>query len=133
MVIQVVTLIVKPELLNTFLIEANANANASRNEPGVIQFDFLQDIDDPYQFMLYEVYRSLEDIESHRQTAHFKHWTKYGIPLLLNDRIRKVYKDINSRFTPIPSPKLVERNRAFRVKLCLSQPKNTQESPCQRF
>ena len=99
MVIQVVTLIVKPELLNTFLIEANANANASRNEPGVIQFDFLQDIDDPYQFMLYEVYRSLEDIESHRQTAHFKHWTKYGIPLLLNDRIRKVYKDINSRFT----------------------------------
>ncbi len=47
MYVQVVYLEVQPELLDTFLAEATANAIESRKEPGIERFDLLQQADAP--------------------------------------------------------------------------------------
>lgn len=91
MVVQVVYLEAKPELLDTFLAEATANAAESRKEPGVERFDLLQQADNPQRFMLYEVYRAESDLESHRQTPHFKRWLEKGVPTLTGERVKVFY------------------------------------------
>lgn len=92
MYVQVVYLEVQPELLDTFLAEATANAIESRKEPGVERFDLLQQADTPHRFMLYEVYRAESDLEAHRQTPHFKRWLGKGVPTLTGERVRVIYK-----------------------------------------
>lgn len=94
MYIQVVYLEVHPEKLNTFMTEAAANARASLAEPGVVRFDFLQQTDAPTKFMLYEVYRSADDLEAHRHTEHFKRWAEKGVPTLIGERVRMIYRNI---------------------------------------
>ena len=84
----------KPDQLTEFLTEVLNNVRSSQKETGVIQFDLLQQHDSPNKFMLYEVYGSMEDIESHKQTTHFKRWVSHGIPLLSSERIRTLYKKV---------------------------------------
>jgi autoinducer 2-degrading protein len=94
MLIQIVFLTVKPDNLDTFLVEACANARESLKEPGVLRFDVLQQSDFPDRFLLYEVYDGSEALEAHRQTAHFKRWQDVGVPLLAGSRERVLYKPI---------------------------------------
>ncbi len=91
MIVQVVTLEVKPDRRDEFLIEAISNVRSSQKETGVVQFELLQEFDSPNKFMLYEVYQSGEDINTHRETPHYNRWVECGIPLLLGERIRTVY------------------------------------------
>ena len=91
MLIQVVHLEAQPEQLETFLAEATANLQASRQEEGVLQFDLLQQNDFPTRFLLYEVYRDEAALEAHRQTAHFQRWLAKGVPLLAGERVRVLY------------------------------------------
>jgi hypothetical protein len=51
MIVQVVYLEAKAESLENFIKEAAANAEKSRQEAGVIQFDLLQHGDEPTKFM----------------------------------------------------------------------------------
>jgi quinol monooxygenase YgiN len=98
MIAQVVYLEVQPELLAPLLLEAAANAQASLQEPGVVQFDVLQQVDDPLKFMLYEVYRCAEDLEAHRNTPHFKRWSEVGVPMLNGERTRVLYQTVDKAF-----------------------------------
>lgn len=95
MYIQVVYLEVQPELLETFLAEATANAVESRKEPGVACFDVLQQADNPHRFMLYEVYHAESDLEAHRQTPHFQRWREKGAPTLSGERVRVIYRMVS--------------------------------------
>ena len=47
------------------------NAEASRAEPGCLEFSVYQEIDDPRAFLLYERYTSEEAFQAHRRTPHF--------------------------------------------------------------
>ena len=94
MFIQVVYLEAQPDKLDTFLAEATVNARASLTEPGVVRFDFLQQADTPTKFMLYEVYRSSNDLEAHKETDHFKRWVEKGVPTLIGERIRVIYNNL---------------------------------------
>jgi autoinducer 2-degrading protein len=96
MLIQIVHRNVKPENLDTFLIEVCANARESLNEPGVRRFDVLQHTVFPERFMLYEVYENTEALEAHRNTPHFKRWQDDGVPLLAAPRDRVLYNPIFS-------------------------------------
>jgi (4S)-4-hydroxy-5-phosphonooxypentane-2,3-dione isomerase len=92
MIAQVVTLQIQPDKLDIFLAEIMSNVRASREEPGVAQFELLQQADDAFRFMLYEVYLDENALEAHRQTTHFKHWVEFGVPLLAGERKRTIYK-----------------------------------------
>jgi autoinducer 2-degrading protein len=93
-IIQVVHLEVQPDKLEEFLAEALPNVQASRTEPGVEQFDLLQQIESPQRFLLYEAYRDMPALEAHRSTPHFQRWLEKGVPLLVGNRIRVLYSRV---------------------------------------
>ncbi len=74
MYVTLVELHIKEADLERFLTAVKRNHEASVREPGNLRFDVLQRQDDPTRFLLYEAYRSREDAEAHRATAHFKAW-----------------------------------------------------------
>ena len=65
---------VKPDQVQAFLAATLANAQASRNEPGIARFDVLQQADDPTCFALSEAYRTPEAPEAHKRTPHYATW-----------------------------------------------------------
>jgi autoinducer 2-degrading protein len=65
---------VKPEHVDDFIAATAANHAASVQETGNRRFDVLQSPDDPCRFILYEAYRSAEDANAHKQTAHYLTW-----------------------------------------------------------
>jgi autoinducer 2-degrading protein len=65
---------VKPDHTESFKTASIENAQHSRQEPGVAQFDVLQQQDDPARFLLVEVYRTKEDAARHKETDHYKKW-----------------------------------------------------------
>ena len=70
------------------------NGKAAREtEPGCLQFDIIEDPDNPAQVRFYEVYRDAAAFEAHQQTAHFKEWLANGVPLL-KTRKRFTFKRI---------------------------------------
>ncbi len=69
-----VSIHVKPEHIEPFRAASLENARHSRQEPGVISFDLLQQKDDPARFLLVEVYHAPGGHASHRETEHFKRW-----------------------------------------------------------
>ncbi len=74
MLVLFVYLHVKPECVDAFRLATTENARASRLEPGVVRFDFLQETDDPTRFTLVEVYRGRDAHAQHRETPHYKKW-----------------------------------------------------------
>jgi quinol monooxygenase YgiN len=50
------------------------NAANSLLEPGISQFDVIQQEDDPTHFVLVEVYTKADAPERHKETAHYKRW-----------------------------------------------------------
>lgn len=65
---------VVPEHVAEFLEATRANAAASRQEPGVLRFDVVQDRDDPAHVVLVEVYRDDAAAAAHKETAHYAVW-----------------------------------------------------------
>jgi quinol monooxygenase YgiN len=94
LITQLVYLAVSPENLDALVREAVENARQSRMEAGVLRFEVLQQVDNPTQLVLYEVYDSTEALEAHRQTSHFKRWQEKALPLLSKPRDRTLYQVI---------------------------------------
>jgi quinol monooxygenase YgiN len=46
--------------------------NPTRSEPGCINYDVHQAADDKSQFMFYENWKSMDDLEKHREMPHMK-------------------------------------------------------------
>lgn len=65
---------VKPECVEDFKKASIENARQSRKEPGIAQFDVLQQKDESAKFVLVEVYRSQEDTVRHKETEHYANW-----------------------------------------------------------
>ena len=94
MVILIVNLKVKPENLDAFRQATLENARNSAQEPGVVQFDFLQHSEDPTRFALYEVYRDAEAPAKHRETAHYQAWLAKVPDMLAEPRTRTLYSNL---------------------------------------
>ncbi|HEX7653131.1 MAG TPA: antibiotic biosynthesis monooxygenase [Verrucomicrobiae bacterium] len=65
---------VKSDCLAAFQAATEANARASRLEPGVLKFDVLQQADDPARFILVEIYRDAAAQAAHKETPHYPVW-----------------------------------------------------------
>jgi quinol monooxygenase YgiN len=72
------------------------NAEASRDEPGCLEFSVYQRQDEPRRFLLYERYESEEAFQAHRQAPHFKAIIEQQVVRLLDERTW-------SRMVPEPS------------------------------
>jgi quinol monooxygenase YgiN len=62
------------------------NAEASRTEPGCLEFTVYQEIDDRRVILLYERYTDEDAFQAHRQTPHFKEIIEQQVVPLLDER-----------------------------------------------
>lgn len=77
---------VKPECRDAFLAASLENARDTRQEPGNVRFDVLQQADDPDRFLLYEVYRDEEGMKAHKQALHYARWAESVLPWMAEPR-----------------------------------------------
>lgn len=74
MIVTTALLHIKPERIDDFKAACLANAAKSRQEPGITQFDLLQQQDDPTRFMLFEVYADADAVAAHKTTEQYFTW-----------------------------------------------------------
>ena len=77
---------VVPDALGAFLVATEANAVASRTEPGVVRFDAIQDRSDPSHIILVEIYRDDAAAAAHKETAHYQTWRDTVAPMMARPR-----------------------------------------------
>jgi len=65
---------------------------ATRAEPGTLEFTCYRQLDDPRTYVLIERYRSREDFLEHRQTDHFKELVQEYIAPRLDARVWREYR-----------------------------------------
>jgi (4S)-4-hydroxy-5-phosphonooxypentane-2,3-dione isomerase len=86
---------VKPEWVEAFQQATVANAQESRREPGIAQFDCLQQQEAPTRFVLVEAYRDADAPAQHRQTRHYQVWRDAVAPMMAEPRA-------SVKYTPVP-------------------------------
>ncbi|MFG1689648.1 putative quinol monooxygenase [Nonomuraea sp. NPDC049269] len=75
MFVVIVHLRVRPGHLAAFLDGIEANARATRREPGRLRFDVLRGHEDSHRFTLYEIYRGEAAFTvEHRSAPHYPAW-----------------------------------------------------------
>jgi (4S)-4-hydroxy-5-phosphonooxypentane-2,3-dione isomerase len=95
MLILIVNLHVKPECLEAFREATMENARHSRQEPGIVRFDFLEQSDDSTRFALVEVYRDADAPVRHRETAHYNTWVQKVPDMLVEPRTRTFFSNVS--------------------------------------
>ena len=63
------------------------NAEASRAEPGCLEFSVYRATDDPRRFLLYERYTDENAFQAHRRTEHFARIIEQQVVPLLQERV----------------------------------------------
>jgi quinol monooxygenase YgiN len=86
-----VDIAVVPEHLDAFLAATEANAGASRHEPGILRFDVLTDRTDPAHVVLVEVYVDEAAAAAHKETAHYATWRDTVAPMMARPRVGTRY------------------------------------------
>ena len=83
---------VKPERVEEFVAAIRRNHEGSVREPGNLRFDVLQSAEDPTRFVIYEVFRSAEDVAAHKKTAHYLAWREEVEGWMASPREGKTYR-----------------------------------------
>lgn len=63
-----------------------ALAQASREEPGNLRYEYFQGVENPSRIVILETYRTSADFDAHRQTPHFQQIGAGSILPLLQSR-----------------------------------------------
>ncbi len=85
---------VKPEFLEAFKAATLVNARASVQEPGIVRFDVVQQVDDPAHFVLVEVYRDAEANSAHKGTSHYAVWRDTVAGMMAEPRVGVKYSNL---------------------------------------
>ncbi len=85
---------VKPERVTDFIEATRANHAGSVAEPGNLRFDVLQSAQDPTRFVLYEVFRTAEDVAAHKSTRHYLAWREAVKDWMASPRTGESYRVI---------------------------------------
>ncbi|RUT28859.1 autoinducer-2 (AI-2) modifying protein LsrG [Arsenicitalea aurantiaca] len=98
MLIQMVSITVKPGHLEEFLDAFRVNYEGTRKEPGNLRFDVLRDPEDDHKFVVYEVFRSPEALEAHRGTPHYSECVSRIDPIIEGPRTKQYYRPVMAEF-----------------------------------
>jgi autoinducer 2-degrading protein len=90
-----VDIAVVPEQVAAFHAATQANASASRDEPGVVRFDVLSDREDPSHGVLVEIYRDESAAAAHKDTAHYQQWRDTVAPMMARPRQATRYVNVS--------------------------------------
>ena len=89
-----VFVLVKPDQVEAFKAATIENARSSVQEQGIARFDFVESADDPKRFVLVEVYRTPEDANKHKETAHYQQWRDTVAEMMAEPRSGVKYANI---------------------------------------
>ncbi|UNK38267.1 antibiotic biosynthesis monooxygenase [Shinella sp. H4-D48] len=92
MLIQMVSINVKPGHAAEFLEAFRINYEGTRQEPGNVRFDVLRNPEDENSFTIYEVFTSPEAVDEHRKTAHYQECVRRIDPILSGPRTKTFYQ-----------------------------------------
>ena len=82
MFLVLVTLMVKPEFLDAFLVATLEMAHESLKEMGTRRFEVIRQENDPTRFVMFQTLNSHADQASHLKTPHVLHWLDLVTPML---------------------------------------------------
>lgn len=82
---------IKPGKEKEFLEVFKRNHLGTRQEPGNLRFDVLQDPEISTRFYAYEVYIDENALQQHRQTEHYHRCVKELEPLMTGARSKKIF------------------------------------------
>ena len=85
---------VKSDRIDDFKAASLENARNSVQEPGVARFDVIQQTEDPSRFVLVEVYRTPQDANRHKETAHYLAWRDAVADMMAEPRTGIKYVNI---------------------------------------
>jgi autoinducer 2-degrading protein len=100
---------VKPEAVAAFEAATLENARASLNEPGILRFDVVRQLDDPTRFVLVEVYRDETAPLAHKQTPHYALWRDTVEPLMAEPRSSRKFLNVFPDATGWPTIRSSQR------------------------
>lgn len=86
---------VLPDQVEPFRAATEANASASRQEPGVVRFDVLADRADPAHVVLVEVYRDAAASAAHKETPHYQRWRDTVAAMMARPRSSVQYVNLS--------------------------------------
>jgi autoinducer 2-degrading protein len=86
---------VLPDHVEDFLLATEANAAASRREPGIVRFDVLEDRADPGHVVLVEVYHDEAAAAAHKETPHYTSWRDAVEPMMARPRQSTRYRNLS--------------------------------------
>jgi (4S)-4-hydroxy-5-phosphonooxypentane-2,3-dione isomerase len=82
MVVYNVSVSVKENYIEDFIKATELNHLSTRKEQGNIRFDVNQSEVNPCDFILYEVYQSVEAAAEHKKTEHYAKWRDRVAPFM---------------------------------------------------
>ena len=85
---------VKEDRIQDFIDAIKENAKNSILESGILRFDIIQQIDEPTQFILYEIYRTDQDPAKHKDTKHYRVWREKVESMMAEPRQSVKYRNI---------------------------------------
>jgi quinol monooxygenase YgiN len=85
---------VKPDQVEAFKAASVTNARHSLREPGIARFDVIQQRDDPTRFVLVEIYRTAQDPDRHKETAHYQTWRDTVAGMMAEPRASIKYANV---------------------------------------
>jgi autoinducer 2-degrading protein len=94
MVVTIVKVHVKQDDIDAFITATELNHLGSIKEPGNVRFDVIQLENDPSQFVLYEAFKSKDDIAKHKETDHYLQWRKSVDGMMAETRSATVYSGL---------------------------------------
>lgn len=74
---------VRPGTEKQFLKLAENVIEVSRKEAGNIRYQLHQSVTNPQQFVFYELFRSGDDLQDHKNSVHVKSFLKQTAPITL--------------------------------------------------
>ena len=91
MIVRSIAVYVKEGYIEDFIKISRENHEMSIQEPGILRFDLLRSSSDKTRFMLYEVYKTEEAVDAHKETAHYNKWKETVAPMMAKPRERISY------------------------------------------
>ena len=95
MLIQLVSIEVRAGARDTFLEAFRLNCIGTRQEPGNIHFDLLNDPENDHKFYAYEIFRDEAALEAHRQTPHYKKCVEIINPITIGGRGKQYFRPVD--------------------------------------
>ncbi len=91
MITLIVTIQIKPDHKKAFMESMMGDARGSnKDEPGCLQFDVVQDNEDPNRIHLYEVYRDQAALDAHRKAPHYTKWRETVKDWFATENVRRI-------------------------------------------